>query len=96
LLAQAIAALDAQGGAVYLGSGANQTLVHATEGWQAGDGRVHLPLRVADQEVGALDLAGSPSGRPYAEAELRLLEEVALDVARVVELFRGFPSIVAE
>ena len=96
LLAQAIAALDAQGGAVYSGNGANQTLADATEGWQAGDGLVHLPLRASGHEVGVLDLAGSRSGRPYAEAELRLLEEVALDVARVVELFRGFPSLVAE
>jgi hypothetical protein len=38
-------------------------------------------------------LAGSRSGRPYGDEELRLVEEVGLDVARAVELFRGFPGL---
>ena len=40
-----------------------------------------------------LELAGSRSGRPYGEDELRLVEEVGLDVARAVELFRGFRGL---
>lgn len=93
LLAEAIATLDAQGGAVYLGSGADRTLVHATEGWQTGDVVVRLALRSGDQEVGLLELTGSRSGHPYGEDELRLVEQVGLDVARAVELFRGFPGL---
>ncbi|HLF82134.1 MAG TPA: hypothetical protein VI410_10230, partial [Anaerolineales bacterium] len=38
-------------------------------------------------------LAGSHSGRPYGEDELGLVEEVGLDVARAVELFREFPGL---
>jgi hypothetical protein len=93
LLAEASSTLDAQGGAVYLVNGAERTLVHATEGWRAGDGVVSLPLRTGDREVGVLELAGSHSGRPYGEDELGLVEEVGLDVARAVELFRGFPGL---
>ena len=93
LLAEASSTLDAQGGAVYLVNGAERTLVHATEGWRAGDGVVSLPLRTGDREVGVLELAGSHSGRPYGEDELGLVEEVGLDVARAVELFREFPGL---
>jgi len=38
-------------------------------------------------------LAGSRSGRHYGEDELGLVEEVGLDVARAVELFREFPGL---
>jgi hypothetical protein len=88
LLAEASSTLDAQGGAVYLGNGSDRTLVNATEGWQAGDGVVHLPLRRK-----AWCTSRNRALPALRRGRIGLVEEVGLDVARAVELFRGFPGL---
>jgi GAF domain-containing protein len=92
LLAEAITALDAQGGRITLGDGGEQRLMHSTVGWQAVDAVVRVPLRSSSREIGALELGRSRSGRPYGEGTLRLVEQVAADVAQAVEIFHGLAS----
>jgi GAF domain-containing protein len=53
---------------------------------------VRVPLRSSSREIGALELGRSRSGRPYGEGTLRLVEQVAADVAQAVEIFHGLAS----
>lgn len=89
LLTAAVTALEAKGGAVYLLHGSEPSLVRATEGWQPADSVIRLALRGTGGEIGLLELAGSRSGRAYSQADLHLVEQAALDVARLVELLPG-------
>jgi len=82
LLADASSTLDAQGGAVYLVNGAERTLVHATEGWRAGDGVVSLPLRNMHTPVEQLSVKDvTRAGRLLAEFIAGLKEDFVSTLA---------------
>jgi lipoprotein signal peptidase len=93
LLAEAVAGLDAQGGAVYEGSGEEARLVHSTGGWGQGVEQVRIAISSGGREIGALVLGSARSGRPYAEEEVRQVELVAADVGRTVQLIGGLRDL---
>jgi hypothetical protein len=61
MLDEAVRAFDAQGGAVYLGSGRDVQLVQASDNWN-GEAKLTVPLKSKGRELGFLSLGARSNG----------------------------------
>jgi hypothetical protein len=85
LLEEAVFALGARGGAVYLGRKGHLTLMHSSEGWD-GDVEISVPLKTDGVKVGMVVLGPRRNGTPYSARDRSMLEQVVHVVARALVL----------
>jgi hypothetical protein len=83
-LEEAVAALSAKAGAVYLRRGAELQLVHAI-GELQGEPALKALLQSKEKEIGVVLLGATQRGRDYSASEKQALQEVASTVALAIE-----------
>jgi len=94
-LSVCIAVTRAAGGAAYVGSAAEPRLVAGTPS-PAGQPAVVVPVEVAVQRIGRMELEARPGKRPYGDREVEMLRRAGEHVAAaVIGLTDGLPVIAA-
>ncbi len=88
LVDDAVAALDAWGGAIYLAREDGPQLIHATPEWY-GPVVLQRPLICSDQCGGWLALGRRQNGNPYSEAEIKSLDATISQVTHLMFLMYG-------
>lgn len=78
-------AFNAQGGAVFLGNGANPKMLYASKEWN-GDTELSVPLEVDGKLVGQLKLSGRRNGAEYTLQDRELLQQIAEVTAHAIAL----------
>ncbi len=85
LLAEAVSAYNAKGGAAYLNNGAETTVLHTIGEWD-GEAALCIPLATGDgvEPLGMIALDDRKNDDPYSEQDTRALTELAQLVARAI------------
>ena len=90
LLAESLAAFEADSGAVFLNHAGKVRLVHR-HGGRIGPPAITIPLHHNRRRVGSLELGNRRAGRVYGEEDRASLENTATAVARAIALMRRRP-----
>jgi hypothetical protein len=90
LLAESLAAFEADSGAVYLNHAGKKRLVHR-HGHRTGPPIITIPIHHNTRSVGSLELGTRRSGRVYGEEDRASLENTAAAVAQAIALVSGRP-----
>jgi hypothetical protein len=90
LLDEAARCLQAESGAINLGSGEQIQTIHTYGLWK-GDVRVSIPLEVEDERYGFLLLGPRRNGHVYTRQESEILQQVATQVTSAIRLSRNNP-----
>ena len=85
LLDEAVYALGATGGAVYLGKNGHLQLLHKSDEWN-GDVEISVPLKTDGTKVGMVVLGPRRNDIPYTPKDRETLEQVVNVVARALVL----------
>jgi hypothetical protein len=85
LLASAVDAFQARGGAVYLRTRSRRRLVERQGSW-TGKPALSVSLTAGRENIGELQLASRVDGRPYAAGDRELLQRIGGEVARALRV----------
>jgi hypothetical protein len=90
LLDEAARCLQAENGAINLGSEDKFQTIHTYGHWK-GDVRVSIPLETEGERFGFLLLGPRRSGHVYTRQESELLQQVAIQVSSAIRLSKNYP-----
>ena len=88
LLQEAVTAMGAEGGAVYLGGHGHMRLMHSWDNWD-GEESIEVPLYRKGERSGLVVLGPRRDGKDYSEEDRKTLQEVVDSVAQAVNLSRA-------
>jgi hypothetical protein len=81
LLDEAVAAFEAEGGAIYLRSNGVDELVHTAGEWEESEASARVPLEYEGETLGILKLGQRREQESYSRRDYKVLEEAASAVA---------------
>lgn len=86
LLAEAVASFDAKGGAAFLSSEKESTLLQALGEWD-GEAALCMPFQISEEpvRVGWIALDDRKNGEPYTPAEFDLLSKLFVQIERALQ-----------